>query len=54
MSGFIKQFNYYMEFYKNLVVSSWDNITYWQYMGLSVAVLAVGYLWMSKGAEGNV
>mgnify|MGYP003353823641 CR=1 FL=1 len=44
---------YYLDYYQNLVVGFWDNITFWQYILLSVTILTIGYIWMSKGATGH-
>ena len=45
--------SWYLEFYKDFVQQSWNEITFWQYIGLMVAMLVVGYLWMSKGSTGH-
>lgn len=51
--GFTQTASYYMEFYRDLIVSFWDNITFWQYIVLSLTLFTIGAMWMSKGAEGR-
>lgn len=44
----------YFEFYVDLFTSTWDNITFWQYIGLSVTLFTIGSIWMTRGADGRV
>ncbi len=43
----------YLEFYQRFVSDAWHHITYWQYISLMILFLIIGYMWMSKGAEGH-
>lgn len=43
----------YMAFYERLVTGWWNTITFWQYIGLMVTCLVVGYVWMSRGATNS-
>lgn len=45
--------SYYLEFYRDLIVSFWDNITFWQYISVSLVLFTIGAMWLSKGAEGR-
>ncbi len=52
-SSITRTLNFYLDFYCDLIVSFWDNITFWQYIVLSLVLFTIGTVWLSKGAEGR-
>lgn len=53
LNSAIRTANWYLTYYVDFVARCWDEITFWQYIGLMMATLVVGYFCMNKGASGR-
>ena len=43
----------YLSFYQELAHSWWANLTFWDYIGVMAACLAIGYVWLQRTTPGR-